>query len=237
VTHGSHNPAVLSPALATLFPAGVWVAELREPADLGLLPEAERACVQGCAPKRVGEFAAGRLCARRALGELGIADAPLLVSADRHPAWPATVTGSVTHTEQHCAAVVGLRARFDGLGIDTEAADAVGEELWAQICSDDELLTLRALAPELRAPAAALIFSAKEAFYKCQYPLTRQWLEFKDVRVEPESWLPITGSFLIHPMRNLRIGRWNSEQMYGRFLFHGNFVSAGFSLVRLVVSK
>jgi 4'-phosphopantetheinyl transferase EntD len=29
-----------------------------------------------------------------------------------------------------------------------------------------------------------VIFSAKEAFYKCQYPVTARWLEFEDAHVE-----------------------------------------------------
>ena len=31
---------------------------------------------------------------------------------------------------------------------------------------------------------ATVLFSAKEAFYKCQYALTRNWLGFEDVIVE-----------------------------------------------------
>ena len=33
---------------------------------------------------------------------------------------------------------------------------------------------------------ATLFFSAKEAFYKCQYPLTQRFLGFQDVEVEFE---------------------------------------------------
>jgi 4'-phosphopantetheinyl transferase EntD len=39
--------------------------------------------------------------------------------------------------------------------------------------------------PEAQAQReAALIFAAKEAFYKCQFPLSREWVGFEDVTIE-----------------------------------------------------
>jgi 4'-phosphopantetheinyl transferase EntD len=35
-----------------------------------------------------------------------------------------------------------------------------------------------------RSTAATVIFSAKEAYYKCQYSLTRRWLDFQDVLID-----------------------------------------------------
>ena len=43
---------------------------------------------------------------------------------------------------------------------------------------------MSSLAPEAIGVEATLFFSAKESFYKCQYPLTQQWVGFQDVEVE-----------------------------------------------------
>ena len=81
-------------------------------------------------PKRIQEFAAGRLCARRALGEFGRRGFPIPVARDRQPFWPAGVVGSITHTAGLCAAVVAERSRLAALGVDTELGGAVKPELW-----------------------------------------------------------------------------------------------------------
>jgi 4'-phosphopantetheinyl transferase EntD len=231
------NPAEPSEAILSLFPAGVRAAELRTAGDAALLSEAERRCVDRAAPKRVQEFAAGRLCARRALAELGIHNFPLLSARDRQPLWPAAAVGSISHTQGYCAAVVGLQTQFAGLGLDTESSAAVGAELWPQICTAQELALLHALAPAGRVRAASLIFSAKEAFYKCQYPITAEWLEFTDISIEPDSWQLDAGRYVVRPARPLQLVAEHYQPLQGRFRFHDGFVSSGFALVRLVVPK
>ncbi len=177
------NPAVPSLLIESLFPAGVAAAELRVPGDPALLPADEAACVARAVPKRIREFAAGRLCARYALARFGVTDFALRAAPDRRPVWPESLVGSITHTEGFCASVVGERANFIALGIDTETAHAVQADLWPRICVPAELAWIDTLPAVDRPRAAALIFSAKEAFYKCQYPATGEPLSFSDVRV------------------------------------------------------
>src|SRR5215469_17508082 len=101
------NPAVLSAEVAALFPGDVFAACLTREAPPWLLSAQELSCVSHCANERIEQFAAGRLCARRALEALGIAGFSLLTAPDRRPLWPAGVTGSITHTAGYAAAVVG----------------------------------------------------------------------------------------------------------------------------------
>ena len=61
-------------------------------------------------PKRIQEFADGRLCARRALEEFGVTNFPIRMARDRQPVWPDSLIGSITHTAGLCAAVVAERA-------------------------------------------------------------------------------------------------------------------------------
>jgi 4'-phosphopantetheinyl transferase EntD len=224
------NPALLSPTIASLFPPGVAAAELRTPGDLELLDSSERAAVAGAVETRAREFAAGRLCARRALAELGL-ERPVRAAPDRQPIWPEGVVGSITHTQGYAAAVVAPRPVLAALGLDTERAGRVKPELWPKICVDEEIAWLESLDREEQAVGATLIFAAKEAFYKCQYPSTRQWLNFGDVRVAVGEGGEV-GSLCVVPLRPIaflaRDGlAAHAAALCGRFRRHQDLISAG----------
>jgi len=158
--------------LVTLFPPGAVAAELREPGDPQLLLPAEAMYVRRAVPKRVREFAAGRLCARRALAEFGIVDFPIQVADDRQPVWPGSMVGSITHTAGYGAAVVSERRSAAALGLDSEVVGDVKAELWPRICVPTESAWVESLPASEQAAAVTLIFSAKEAFYKLQEAVT-----------------------------------------------------------------
>jgi 4'-phosphopantetheinyl transferase EntD len=224
------GPVPYAAPLQGLFPAGTVVAVLRTPADPSLLYPAEALCVAQAVRTRVEEFAAGRLCARAALAELGIIGCALLAAADRAPVWPAGIVGSIAHTSGHCAAVAGSRSLFLGLGLDTELLAAVRAQLWHRLCAPSELARLRALPQAQRARAAALSFAAKEAFYKAQYPLTREALDFDAVVIDYGSVDCTAGEFTVVPRRSIALERIARAPVRGRFAFHEGFVSAGIAL-------
>lgn len=227
------NPAVLSDVVRGLFPPGAVAAELREPGDPSWLLPAEAACLSSAAvEKRRREFAAGRLCARRAMAEVGVHDFALRVGEDRQPLWPDSLVGSITHTGGLCAAVVAPKASLAAIGLDSEVVGSVVPEVWPTICVAQELSWLDSLPAAERAAAVTLIFSVKEAFYKCQYPLTAEWLNFEDVRVQPLEWGANVGAVLIHATRGLNLQEWAALPMMGQYIFHEQFVTAGVALSR-----
>ncbi len=215
--------------MSELFPPGALAAELREPGDpRELLPD-ERQFYPAAVQSRRQEFAAGRLCARRLLAQFGIVDFPVQAAADRQPVWPEAVVGSITHTTGFCAAVVARKASLSAVGIDSELARSVKPELWRGICTPPERAWLRSLPQEEQAAAATLIFSAKEAFYKCQYPLVGERLDFHDATVEP-MWGAVRGKFFIHANRDLALARHSSLPIEGCYLFHEEFVTTGIAM-------
>jgi len=226
------NPAQRSALVESLFPPGAAAAELRAPGDPALLDPEEALSVARAVPKRVGEFAAGRLCARSALARFGAGSFAVRMAPDRRPLWPAGLVGSITHTQGFCAAVIGEQARFVGLGLDTEKADAVGPMLWPSICVAEELAWIASLPAEERTRAATLVFAAKEAFYKCQYPSTGEWLSFSDVRIVPLDWAMLQGSFRIEARRALGVFAAAPPPPRAAYRFHEEFVTAGVALVR-----
>jgi 4'-phosphopantetheinyl transferase EntD len=231
VTQSIENPAVLSSSVGGLFPPGVPAAEMRAPGNPALLYPQESAHLGTRAvPKRVQEFAAGRLCARKALAELGVRNFPVEVASDRQPVWPPGVVGSITHTEGFCAAVAADKKILSAVGLDSELAGSVKHELWRNLFRGSEVPWLNSLPPSQQAAAATMLFSAKEAFYKCQYPLTREWLNFHDVWVEVPAWGAGQGVFNIHANRGIAFERHAALPLQGRFILHDSFVTAGVGL-------
>jgi 4'-phosphopantetheinyl transferase EntD len=223
------NTFCRSSRVCSLFPPGVAAAEMREAADPCLLLPEEAVHLGRAVAKRAQEFAAGRLCARRALAEFGITDFPIRVAADRQPIWPDGMVGSITHTAGFCAAVVAKQRHVGSVGLDSEVVGDVKEDIWLSICAPIETAWLDSLPAGQRAAAVTLIFSAKEAFYKCQYPLAREFLAFHDVTVEA-AWGGPEGVFTIHPLRDIAIARRTTRPLQGRYLFHEHFATAGMAL-------
>jgi 4'-phosphopantetheinyl transferase EntD len=192
------NLARPSAVLAELFaPQIVAASELRGTADPRmLLPEEAIAC-DTFRINRLEEFAGGRLCARRALGEFGLGNFAVRRNADRTPLWPDGVVGSITHTIGFCGAVVGSREYFAGLGIDAEIVARVTPDIWSQALTAEDIAQLSGLTSTARERAAAIIFSAKEAFYKCQSGVTGAWLDYRDVSIELVADSLETGEFLV----------------------------------------
>jgi 4'-phosphopantetheinyl transferase EntD len=229
------NPASPSAALAELFPPGVAAAELRQPGDSALLYPEEAVHVANAVPKRVGEFAAGRLCAHRVLAEFGIFDFAIRMAPDRAPVWPETMVGSIAHTLGFCAAVAAERRCFSSLGLDVEAAGALSRELWDRICVPAELAWLDSLPVESQGSAATLVFSAKEAFYKCQYPVTGERLNFSDLSVslpepQPKGAAGAVAAVLATPTRPLAIGAGSMRGWRGTYRLIDGYVASGFYL-------
>ncbi len=133
--------------------------------------------------KRRAEFGTARVCARLALSRLGIPPCSLVPRADRSPQWPSGVVGSISHTEKLCGVAVTTSPRIASLGLDLEIDAPLESDLQALICTSAERRWLDQYKSSERGHAAKILFSAKEAFYKCQYPITEQFLEFTDVEL------------------------------------------------------
>lgn len=146
-----------------------------------LLPE-EQTYIAGAVQKRQREYAAGRHCARRALARLGLGAIAVPTGPDRAPVWPHGIAGSITHTDDMAAAAVcRIADGFRAIGIDLEPALALPDELIALVATPSELAWLARQPRDKQGILARVIYSAKEATFKAQFPLTRRMLEFADV--------------------------------------------------------
>jgi len=94
-------------------------------------------------------------------------------------------------------------------------------------CNEAEKAWLLSLPKPQQQESAALIFSAKECFYKLQYPLTKQWLGFQDaaIRVNLDK-----KSFKVTLLKKASPLFPKSFTLSGRFLFHGERIFTGLAL-------
>lgn len=131
--------------------------------------------------KRRLEFLAGRYCARQALQQMGICpEETLKISQSKAPKWPAGVVGSITHTKNYAAAVVGKVTNWSGLGIDSEViVDASKPSLIRHVCNDDEFEHLAKKHDICAEELFTLIFSAKESLFKALNPVVKKFFGFK----------------------------------------------------------
>jgi len=172
------------PIWARLLPECVAVEEGPIADRLAALLPEELADVGAAVEKRRFEYASGRACAHRALARLGFAHAPLKSGPDRAPLWPDGATGSISHMAGWCAAAVARATEVVALGIDLEPDEPLEPSLWRLVATDREQAELERSPASSRGARARLLFCAKEAFYKCQYPATRVLLDFRDVECE-----------------------------------------------------
>ena len=150
------------------------------------LSEEETRYISGCVPRRITEFAAGRACARFALGQLGLPTRTIPVLPDRRPRWPRSVVGSISHTNGYCTALVAAKSTIRSVGVDCETVGAITSDLWPIVYTIAEREWLCALSRHRQAIGAALLFAAKESAFKCQFALTGDWWEFHDVEITAE---------------------------------------------------
>jgi 4'-phosphopantetheinyl transferase EntD len=197
-------------------PAAVAAERFSDAPESSMFP-IEAAAVADASPERRREFGTVRLLARQALLEIGMPAGPVLPDTDGAPRWPSGVVGSMTHTVGYRAAAVARAREVRSIGIDAEPHDPLPAGVRDLVLRDEERARLRALAhahPDLHWDR--ILFSAKEAFYKAWFPLTRRWLDFGDVSAIPRPdgtfWAHVPGPGAADLDAPRASGRWMVER-------------------------
>jgi 4'-phosphopantetheinyl transferase EntD len=155
--------------------------------DLALLDD-EQTLLVGCTPVRRREIAAGRTLGHAALVQLGFPKAPIMAGPLGEPLWPEGICGSISHTLTRVAVVVASTRVVWSVGIDLDDGRPLGDDLERKVLSPAERIEVFAASPGFCGNAANLAFSAKESFFKCQYPLVRiADLDFDDLELQRSS--------------------------------------------------
>ena len=132
--------------------------------------------------KRRNEFLAGRLCAARALFELGCSQTHVPMGDNREPIWPEDIVGAISHSDGLACALATKSSLYAGLGIDIETwiGNREAQRLIPQVASAKEMDLIASHLGQRR--AFTLIFSAKETIYKAVYPSAGRFIDFHEVR-------------------------------------------------------
>jgi len=213
--------------LATLFPKGCGLfVQSAAAVSLSELHVEEASAIDRAVPKRQHEFAAGRVAARRALAQIGKETSAIPMNADRSPRWPPDAVGSISHCGDLAVAVVAPKSEWLGIGLDIEQSAAVGTDLWESLFVTEEIDWLRHFNQEEEQRRwATLFFSAKESFFKLQYPMTGEWLDFHGASITPDLE---SRSFDV-ALRNEKVA-----ERIGRSAFRGKFrFTDGYTLTAL----
>ncbi len=185
------------------------------------------ASIQRSVAKRQAEFLAGRLCARAALQQLDNLDCVPAIGEDRAPVWPQHISGSITHSSGHAAAIVGHKAQWRGLGMDLENVLSLerAERLAGEILTAAELQRMAMLPREQHALLVTLTFSAKESLFKALYPIVQKRFYFEHAEVLEWS---ASGQLRLRLLTDL-----SEEWCHGKALV-GQFAVDGEQLLSLV---
>ncbi|WP_406673162.1 4'-phosphopantetheinyl transferase superfamily protein [Nonomuraea sp. N2-4H] len=171
--------------IESILPPQVVAVESRDDDDLdGVLFPEEEALVARAVDKRRKEFAAARICARRALALLGRPPAPILSGSRGEPLWPDGIVGSITHCAGYRGAVAAVRSEVASIGIDAEPDGPLPDGVLDAVALPEESVLVRERAGQDGVHWDRLLFCAKEAVYKTWYPLTGRWLGFEEARID-----------------------------------------------------
>lgn len=182
--------------------------------------------------KRRREFIAGRHCAARALQSLGAAEWSLEIGTGPagEPLWPEGYTGSITHTITMAACAVAATGGVAGVGLDAEpVVDAARAARVSRV-------VLHACESRLKARGIdgptlfTLMFSAKEALFKCLYPLVQRRFDYRDAAVRQ---IDVTGRrIIIELLTTLAPGYERGLTLTGGFAINDGVVTTGFHIAQ-----
>ncbi|WP_133408188.1 4'-phosphopantetheinyl transferase family protein [Parashewanella tropica] len=135
--------------------------------------------------KRKCEFVAGRWCAVQAMKNLGISEVIQPgIGINNEPLWPASICGSISHTNNVATAIVTLKNNnVIGVGVDKEVIfDSNRANFFSEkIMAPSELIFSKCFSSHNL--FITMIFSGKEALYKAIFPQIKRAVNFMFVKV------------------------------------------------------
>ena len=160
-------------------------ADVIFPEVLDSLTPKEIESISPAVRSRLIEFAAGRRIAKNILKRLGHDTAHDLISnVDGQPNWPQGFIGSITHKGNICAAVVGPKSKNNSFGLDIENWKPRDLKISDSVLTSAECELLKTSDVFLDEKIINLFLSAKESFFKYQFPLTGLRLDFHDIELK-----------------------------------------------------
>lgn len=176
------NPEIIK----KLFPDSVTGIILKIDDYQSHLHPDEYKIISSVSDKRKLEFSTGRWCAKHALASQGIYDTIILTGENREPIWPEEFVGSISHCKDQCGATVAKKSNIKSIGFDIESIKQLKNDIGRIVCTSDEKKWIKNQAQYSYDILVILIFSLKEAVYKCVFQQQQIKLGFKDISITPD---------------------------------------------------
>lgn len=164
----------LTTTARALGPPSMQAVSLAPPVGAGLPFEA--GAPAGASTGRQIEYATGRACLREALRLCGARSAAIERDTDGVPRIPEGYVASLSHSKGHCLAVAAEAAKIRAVGVDLEMLGRLSAAAMCRVVHPAEAAWVQG-----DRARATFLFSAKEAFYKMQFPLWRTPANFQDL--------------------------------------------------------
>jgi 4'-phosphopantetheinyl transferase EntD len=176
--------------------------------------------------KRGKEFRAGRTLSHMTISLLGFEPTPIGCDDKGVPVWPYNLVGSISHSNTHCAVAVALEEDVRAVGIDIEEDRFPDLEVDEIVCTLDEKKKMDEMSLIDKRRYVFEIFCIKESVYKCQYPITRKWLEFIDIEVAKDASVRKRGKFEAK-IKNIDLSDFlENGRIFGKFTTTDSFFAS-----------
>ena len=197
-------------ALKDLFSSSVAIMETRDAKiDASFLSLAERTYLENVSQNRKREFIAGRFGAHEAMVLANVSPEHIQIGGKGEPIWPSNIVGSITHSHGYAAAAVARKSDIVSLGLDAEIDEPLSSRVLRRISNVQEQEWVENVGGTLVQHPGKVLFSAKEATYKAWYPITQEWLGFKEVLI---NFHDQGNTFTVHIQKNGPI-----REMHGKY--------------------
>lgn len=150
---------------------------------LPLHPE-EIAIARSLPPARRTGFVGGRLAARTAAADAGLAMGPVRHDDRGAPLALGGVTVSISHKSTMAVALVVPASEWR-VGVDLEILRHPRVDISPRVLTEEERAAISDLEGDMWTRALLLRFSVKEALYKAIDPFVRRYVAFHEVQVQP----------------------------------------------------
>lgn len=165
------------------FPQGISYFFTEEQQGTDVLSAQEKEVAQSFGTKRLADFCTGRYCLRKSTEAHGY-NGDILIGERGMPLLPSDITASVSHSKKLCGAIAARKDQYLSTGLDIETIGRVHGEMWHLLFTDNETQLLNGMNEQEQNKISTAFFSLKEAFYKFQYPLSKVYLDFREVEIE-----------------------------------------------------
>lgn len=167
---------MLDAVLKNLLPLNIKYAASLIPEESEFEYPSEEDALRTAGDYRRREFVAGRDCAREALEEVGFSKGPILADDFGVPIWPEGSLAVISHSRGYCMAIAGRSSDYRIMGLDLEQTNRLSASAIERVVHPSEQDYVQGDQKK-----ATLMFCAKEAFFKAQFPVWQTHANFHDL--------------------------------------------------------